>query len=753
MQADNVLDIPNDLDSLEMDMNDWLSLTYDQRKKSDDACIARYGCNNIQLYNMLKAKLMNVDLSDFEKETTLEQFIIHNRRVLKEANVKTQDTELPAGFTATGLLNDKLNKISAGNNVSKIDDALVVINDFLDDRHPDYSPEDLEAKYNKYLNSNPDKKRLSDSYSMKIWGDSVFNMYTAMKAKFDTLKNPSAEDDTDIQEFTPSKDDQNLENYKTTVQTELAVNNDKLEMLVRKFDCFDSNKSRSLYENYVLEQFGKTIKVGQYTYRQDMPGVMPFLTYYEYLHNPNGLDEKKIVGGRAFQYVLNKINSREELREAWNAGDKEKLLEMGWNPYVKPTNENIEYAREKQIKWFDEHFGFEMYDISKFHTNKPDELLEANSAKPEALQPIFITVNVSAVSGIFKSKFVEKLLNPHNYYNMGISMNSDLGTVYRYTEVSDGKANRLEIFNLEKDYDRNTNFEVLTIFVPGSIKTKIRNGLKSYTINQDNSVYAFDNVTTIVNDKPKLKSFSIYMLMADFLDSIFKICNIYDEVDSIAPINKKRVKESKKIYILYRGIVSKYKSNDVDKKIKWLQKNVEYTDMNFIDSEKMSDIEYYSFDKYLKKYDNPNLQEVANEIRGCLTPTAFINESNDYGLSEENYDTMLDRYNTAHELLATYDQTNIDGMKKQIASLYYLSAILNRTMNNISKDDPKMISYNTLNNSINNEIRTYYVVIKQAEPEFNFDDYMNHSEYEGRQVVIDDKVFKFSSDKFKVNPI
>ena len=277
--------------------------------------------------------------------------------------------------------------------------------------------------------------------------------------------------------------------------------------------------------------------------------------------------------------------------------------------------------------------------------------------------------------------------------------------------------------------------------------------MKSYTINQDNSVYAFDNVTTIVNNKPKLKSYSIYMLMADFLDSIFKICNIYDEVDSIAPINKKRVKESKKIYILYRGIVSKYKSNDVDKKIKWLQKNVEYTDMNFIDSEKMSDIEYYSFDKYLKKYDNPNLQEVANEIRGCLTPTAFINESNDYGLSEENYDTMLDRYNTAHELLATYDQTNIDGMKKQIASLYYLSAILNRTINNTSKDDPKMISYNTLNNSINNEIRTYYVVIKQAEPEFNLDDYMNHSEYEGRQVVIDDKVFKFSSDKFKVNPI
>ena len=753
MQADNVLDMPNDLDSLELDMNNWLSLTYDQRKKSDDACIARYGCNNIQLYNMLKAKLMNVDLSDFEKETTLEQFIIHNRRVLKEANVSAQDIDLPAGFTATGLLNDKLNKISAGNDVSKIDNALVVINDFLDDRHPDYTPEDLEAKYNKYLNSNPDKKRLSDSYSMKIWGDSVFNMYTAMKAKFDTLKDPKAEDDTSIQEFVPSKEDQDLENFKNTVMDEFAINNDNLEMLVRKFECLDSNKSRSLYENYVLEQFGKTIKVGKYTYRQDMPGVMPFLTYYEYLHNTNGLDEKKLVGGRAFQYVLNKIHSREELKEAWNAGDKEKLLELGWNPYVKPTNENIEYAREKQIKWFDEHYGFQMYDISKFYTNKPDELLEANSVKNEALQPIFITVDMSKAKNIIKSKLLEKILNPHNYFNMGISMTSTLDTVYRYTEVSKGNPNKLEIFNLEKDYNVKATIQVLAIFVHRSIKAKIKNGLKSYMINQDNSVYAFDNVTTIVDDKPRLKSYSIYILMADFLDSIFKICNIYDEIDNITPVNKKGIKESKKIYILYNDVMSKYKSSKIDKKIKWLLKNVEYTDMNFFDTDHLSNFEYYTFDKYLAKYDNPALQEVANEIRSCLTPTAFINEISDYELTVEDYDTMVDRYTTAHELLATYDQTNIDGMKKQIASLYYLSAIVNKAIDSISKDDPRMINYNTLNNSINNDIRTYYVVIKQVDHEFNLDDYINHSEYEGRQVVINDKIFKFSSDKFKVNPI
>ena len=78
-----VLSIPEDLASMELDMNQWLNLPYDLRKEGNDNCIRKYGCTNEQLYNIMKAKLVNVDISDYDKTLRMDTYIYKNKRILK----------------------------------------------------------------------------------------------------------------------------------------------------------------------------------------------------------------------------------------------------------------------------------------------------------------------------------------------------------------------------------------------------------------------------------------------------------------------------------------------------------------------------------------------------------------------------------------------------------------------------------------------------------------------------------------------
>ena len=44
----------------------------------------------------------------------------------------------------------------------------------------------------------------------------------------------------------------------------------------------------------------------------------------------------------------------DDIREAYRLGNEEELVRLGWNPRVKPTAENFKFARDRQIRWFEE---------------------------------------------------------------------------------------------------------------------------------------------------------------------------------------------------------------------------------------------------------------------------------------------------------------------------------------------------------------------------------------------------------------
>ena len=771
-----VLSIPEDLASLELDMNQWLNLPYDLRKEGNDNCIRKYGCTNEQLYNIIKAKLVNVDISDFDKGLRMDTYIYKNKRILKgitESTFKVDPEDEVSGFTDDGQINDRLNRINRSNQICNSDDDIVIINDFLSDKSPDYTIEDLEAKYNNYLSTNFDHRLRADNFSYEIWGRSVSDMYNYMKDKMETIK-LSADSGSN---YTPNLEQQRLDSYRNTVVNESA--NDTVNKIIRCLDCKKHSKSRSIYESYILEQFGDTITIGGKTYRQDMPGVMPFLTYYEYLHNTQHLDQRKIHAKNPFCYVLNRINNKKNIEDAYNNHDNEALLNMGWNPYIKPTTEAFKHAYERQIKFFDENYGFEIYDISKFHTNIEDDNIITESVS-KSLTPIFITLlgNTNNPEKIVDRKYTYK-----DFAKMGLSLSSSLSTVYGY-ELQEDYVDRIRPKDkvtkyLAKDNDKmnvvyklkkidvskietdKITLHVLTFFVTSDIKKAIREGINLYMSNQDNSKYAFDSILTVLNNKRTNRSLSLTIMVATFLDSIFRVANLYDKNSDRQNISfdfkgkstrNEDGSNKRKIYIMYNGDVNGYKSKKIDKNINWLLKNVDKTTMNFFDNSYTDQPDYYDFDTYMHDFKSTNESaeyiSLIESMKDILTPTSFIQESNLFDYTVEDIDR---RYHIAISLLDSYNETELEGIKKQCKELFILYNICSIVLKN-AKNDPDTMKLQSILVSINNKLNFYIKMIKGVEPEFDIKEYSKPNYDIDHDIRWKNSVYIYSANNFKYTP-
>ena len=374
----------------------------------------KYGLTNAQFYNMQRANFI------YYSGWKLQHEIANIKLTDDDGNpVHTHRDNIPPGCTVSGEINVQADKILASKRVEQMDDEYTVICDWLDPEVPDYTLEDLINHYNRYLEVTQDHKDISNSYSLSIWGKTVPDMYIYMKAKLqknhsDSMEDPLPVEEAAIPKFTPDLNDQALNNFRDTIAMESA---DDLQLLVRKLDCLCPHKS-SLYESHILESYGDKIKIGKKTYRADIPGVVPFLQYDEYVNNPAGIDTRKIVGGM-FPYILSYDESPkqryQELDKAYREKDTKKMLEMGWNPVVKPSIQTIQEARERQIKYLDEHYPVRIYDISEYTTALDSETLfeadmeqEKNYPSSKQLKPVFLILSTKSSETVF-SKISKKL--------------------------------------------------------------------------------------------------------------------------------------------------------------------------------------------------------------------------------------------------------------------------------------------------------------------------------------------------------
>jgi hypothetical protein len=174
--------------------------------------------------------------------------------------------------------------------------------------------------------------------------------------------------------------------------------------------------------------------------------------------------------------------------------------------------------------------------------------------------------------------------------------------------------------------------------------------------------------------------------------------------------------------------------------------------MNFFDNSYTDQPDYYDFDTYMQdfKYTNESAEYISliESMKDILTPTSFIQESNVFNYTVEDIDR---RYHEAITLLDSYNETELEGIKKQCKELFILYNICSIVLKN-AKNDPDTMKLQSILVSINNKLNFYIKMIKGIEPEFDIKEYSKPNYDIDHDIRWKNSVYIYSSNNFKYSP-
>ena len=188
--------LPPDIDNLE-ELEYWKSkfdsMTYYQRKVSNDISIDNFGSDNITRYNKLKTKLLdkidpNINLGEISPEDTR----LSLEDILRDLNESSSETPT----LVVNDIEDKIIKVKKAES-----EGLIIMIDpdlgFSDD-YPEDSISKLKDKWNKFQGLSYDKRQLSNDTAKDILGFDNYSLYDIILNKH--IKR------IDIEDSTPSDD-------------------------------------------------------------------------------------------------------------------------------------------------------------------------------------------------------------------------------------------------------------------------------------------------------------------------------------------------------------------------------------------------------------------------------------------------------------------------------------------------------------------------------------------------------------------
>ena len=746
MDQNNIIDLSTDLNDLELDMKNWLNLTYDQRKRADQDCIEKYGCTNIELYNKQKAHLVKTDDAESFNEAIF---------------TPMDDYLMIADFS----MEARFNKIRASRLLQTQDKNIIIIDDFVNDNNPDYGLIDLENKYESYKLLSPLYKGFSNDNSIKIWNKSVVEMYIYMKAKLN--KNKSIEDRIKI-----SRRDQDIKQYSSELE-ESAKYGDIISCNIHKISCLTTESS--LYESAILEDKAETTKLDLSTnYDGMIPMTTPFLDPDEYqaitgneIHNPFDYvivhDQNKYFN--TIKQLLDEVETNETTVQT--------LTKLGWNPYVSLTTESMKYARTKQINWLNENNRCNIIDLSNFEA---PNIISESFDENKILEPIYV---ILTYTGTTFGKVITKFQHC-KFSHAGIALRSKLDQIFTFnmrTEIEEVKRKNKTIEKKEikggadietlddyhnKEDNNDADICVMCIFVDPAVKKAIQENIDKFFKNVEKTKYAISNVFNIVINRSVETGNSMKMICSQFVDNILKMANIdlTNKSSNLVSPNDfmKASKTNPNIYVLYDGKKSKYNSKSVDGKVSYIKRTNDYITLNVVKpkevSVKLAECKLENF--FITCPENAEISCLLKEMRDYIRPSAVIVEAkfpikfNHQGDLSINLPKDLQaEYNEAHKLLYTYNESNLQGIKNELARLFMINSIIEKKLKKMDKTNSQYKELIDLRARILNDYTTYLKIVIAAEPNFDFTKYFATTDYYNKSITIDNTTLKYSGSIVK----
>ena len=366
--------------------------------------------------------------------------------------------------------------------------------------------DELIALYRKYSMLPKKFKRLSNQYSMQLFGYNVPNMYEKVKAKI-TSDNSNDVDPTE-EEF-PSESSSIMETINLA-----AINND--ESLLEEVDTSNLKPLEKAKIDYEIKDAKKDIQESKYYNFEDFNAV-PWFTLDEEYCKLEFFEDK--------EYIKKLIEAEIQYKYNPCVENCTKLLELGWNPSVRITKESMEYAKKRQAEYLREHQAF-IYDLTK--TTDISSIQESSRAMKEMYKeldvyPVYIVLSWTNTNFGKIIKFVKN----SKYTHAGMSLDSNLDEIvtFKYDSVSTG----FEIENLKGYINtyRDCQIEVLCLFVDKNVLKKLKSSIEYYKKAKDVTKYGFKNLFNILlNRKKEFTAFDTEMVCSQFVDHILKLCDI-----------------------------------------------------------------------------------------------------------------------------------------------------------------------------------------------------------------------------------
>ena len=384
---------------------------------------------------------------------------------------------------------------------------------------------------------------------------------------------------------------------------------------------------------------------------------------------------------------------------------KQSLVDLGWNPEVDYTIENQIKAKKRIESIYQEKYKniFTLDLTSIVESLNTDEEVISESFD-DHIKPIHVVI----VKGDTPFANVITTATNSQFSHSAICIDNNFNNLYSFN-LTNG-VNKNGGFSIERidDYPKDNRLAVFSFFVTKDNYDKIAERIKMLADNIHNTAYSVANILTIPFKRINI-NFDNSMICSQFVDSILKMANIdITGKDSSHVVPNDFYKAGSnikgKVYKVFDGIVKDFKPKKV-----------------------------ISYVNKMAKKNKPIIEGATNLLDDFIYPVLIeaklpiqFNKDGDALLTNPIVD--FDReYSASHKLLLQYHRANnMEGMKYELARLYYMNYILERRLYHNKSLSNKEKNIKTRARVLN-DFNKYIKYVLEKEPNFNFSEYYEKS--------------------------
>lgn len=504
---------------------------------------------------------------------------------------------------------------------------------------------------------------------------------------------------------------------------------DYLVYLMKCIECQDTNNS--LLEQAVMESLPEKIPYVNKRKEWLVPSITPICAYKEDVN----------IHDNIFTYIYRKDTKEyyhtlqgllEEYSKNPTKETAQKIAEMGWFITSDDRIDGKKIALGKTIqKCYMNQFSFNEIKLDEFTTDINPTTIDEEK---EYIAPIFL----------FTCHNAEGMIN-----RMGIVLDN-FDKIYHIMDQTEVETNPIMIDTYTEFTGHGYRIEIRCFFVDSHLKDDLKNKMNfianiNYEFDYKNLFkFATTNLSTEMNTR--LAVAQLIQLCVNLINSA-----IGEFTVSNNPNRPKYRMNYPNVFLLYKGAYDDLASDKVFEKALALKNYMGYTTKEQVSvSEAVDKIFDYKIENFNIKTNNDKVNDYLFIIQEMLTPTSSGIDNVVRNARLEVPENIKEEYEKSYELLSSYGFEDIQGMKHELARLFYLNSILEMQIkNNPDKDTPEYIDLLNLRTNIITTFHTYFKVVKQKEPEFSFMNYMMNSEYKDKVITINKKDFKYDGKHIK----